>query len=92
MIEFNKNIVYELLKTLYVLKTLLPPQYKKLSDILLWTFLLTCIIADHSIFINKEILNSLMESLFVDDIKIRWSKKIDFMKISELNSLLQSQW
>lgn len=68
--EANQNMVCKLLKALYDLKQLFWLWYEKLSTFLLQKLGLSQINADYSIFVTKAILNGLVVSTFIDDIKI----------------------
>lgn len=74
-IEANKNMVYRLLKALYGLNQSLQLWYERLSGFLLEKLGLAYIHADHSIFITKAGQNSLIVSIFIDDIKVMAPKR-----------------
>ena len=67
-------MVCKLFKTLYRLKQLPDLWYERLSDFLLQKLGLSCINADHSIFITLAGLDGPIVSTFVDDIKLMGTK------------------
>lgn len=74
-IEVNRNMIYKLFKALYSLKQSPQLWYKKLLTFLIRKLGLSQINVDHSIFVTKTGLNSLVVSTFVDDIKIMAPKE-----------------
>lgn len=72
-------MVYKLFNALYDLKQLPRLWYKRLSVFLLEKLGIEYTHVNHSIFISKAGLNRSIVSTFIDDIKIIWPKKSNFI-------------
>lgn len=69
-IEAKNNMVYRLLKAFYGLKQFLQLWYERLLSFFLEKLGLACIHANHNIFIKETSINSLIVSMFIDNIKV----------------------
>lgn len=72
----NKGMICKLLIALHGQKQVLKLWYKRLSQLLLKKLGLKQINTDYSIFVTKKLINGLIISTFIDDIKVMGIKKL----------------